>query len=143
MSTYLKIAVLFLSCCAIISCQSYSGGLQQSVTRADETSAIAALHTISVSQRTYSISHEGNFGTFAQLVQGGYLDSRFDSEKPNVRGYVLTMNVPGAGAYSVSADPEGAGPQAVGRHFYLDSATNQIHANPTQAATAGDPTLDQ
>ena len=143
MSGYLKIAVLFFSCSTIISCQSYSSGLQQSVMRADETAAIAALHTISVSQRTYSVSNNGNYGTFAQLVNGGYLDSRFDADKPNVKGYVLTMIVPGEGAYNVSADPEGTGPQAVGRHFYLDSASGQIHVNLNQAATASDPTLGQ
>ena len=143
MSRYITIVVLIFGCWTIMSCQSYSSGLQQSVTRADETAAIAALHTISVSQRTYSVSNNGNYGTFAQLVKGGYLDSRFDADKPNVKGYVLTMNVPGEGAYNCSADPEGAGPQAVGRHFYLDSASGQIHVNPTQAATASDPTLGQ
>jgi hypothetical protein len=146
MSGHLRIFVLLVGFGSIVTglaCQSYSGGLQQSVKRADETSALGALHTISVAQRTYSVSHEGNYGTFAQLVQGGYLDSRFDSDKPNVRGYILSMTVSGAEAYSCSADPESTGPQAGGRHFFVDSGTGQIHVNATQAASANDPTLDQ
>jgi hypothetical protein len=131
-----------------MSCKPYTSGLQQSTTRADETAAIAALHSISIAQRTYSISNNGNYGTFAQLNEAGYLnDPRFNAERPNVKGYVLTMTVSnrdgsGGGAFSVNADPETTGPQAGGRHLYLDSA-GMIHANATQPAAASDPSLDQ
>ena len=146
MPRYLMMAILCFSCGAVLACTSYTSGLKQSVTRADETAGIAALHTISVAQRTYSTSNGGSYGTFEQLVGGGYLDSRFSSDKPNVRGYVLSMTVTSdsdGGRYAVNADPEGAGPQAAGRHFYIDSSSGLIHFNPSQAASVNDPTLDQ
>src|SRR2546425_5977206 len=146
MPRYLIIAILCFCCGAVLACKSYTSGLQQSVTRADETAGIAALHTISVAQRTYSTSNGGSYGTFEQLVGGGYLDSRFSSDKPNVRGYVLSMTVTSeseGSRYAVNADPEGAGPQAAGRHFYLDSTSGLIHVNSSQPASARDPALDQ
>ena len=85
MSRYLTIAVLFFGCCAALACTSYTSGLQQSTTRVDETAAIAALHSITAAQRTYTISNGGNYGTFTQLSEAGYLDPRFNAERPNVR----------------------------------------------------------
>ena len=154
MSRYLIIAALAVGCCAALGCKSYTEGLeqhtkglQQGVARADETAAIGALHTILVAQRTYTVSNNGSYGTFAQLVQGGYLDVRFNSERPTVKGYVLTMTVSKEGSaepsYSVNADPEGSGPQAAGRHFYLDSAGGLIRVNASQAATASDQLAEQ
>lgn len=149
MFRYLIIALLLLACGAALACQSYSTGMQQSVTKADETAAIAALHSISVAQRTYNVSNGGSYGTFAQLVSAGYLDSRFNSDQPTVRGYVLAMTVTskddgsGEGSYSVNADPEGSGPQAAGRHLYVDSTSGLIHVNASQPATASDQSLDQ
>ena len=147
MSRNLTIAVLIFGCYGVLACKSYTSGLQQSTTRVDETAAIAALHSVSTAQRTYSISNSGNYGTFGQLAEAGYLDQRFNAEQPNVKGYVLTMTVSnrdgsGGGSFSVKAEPETTGPQAGGRHLYLDSA-GLIHTNATQPAGAGDPTLDQ
>ena len=139
--------VLLLCCCAALACQSYTQGLEQSVTRADEVGAISALHAIVVGQRTYSITNGGSFGTFPQLVKAGALDARFDSETPKIRGYALVMSITpkgsgsGEDSYTVSADPEASGPQA-GRHFFVDSS-GTIHVNPTQPATASDPQLGQ
>jgi len=130
---------------ASLSCQPYSTGLQQSVARADETAATAALRTIAVAQRTYSASNGGDFATFQQLCEAGYLDSRFNSSKPSVKDYVLTMEVTpkseaqAEGFYSCNADPVGTGPQA-GRHFYIDSTSSELHVNPSESATAKDPT---
>ena len=127
-------------CLASLSCQNYSSGLQQSVTRADEIVATGALRAIAVAQQTYSVSNEGNYGTFPELSAGGYLDERFNSDKPALKNYVLTMEVvKGAGGpfYSCNADPAGEGPQ--GRHFYMYSRSNTLHANATQPATASDP----
>ena len=109
MRKQLIIALLFFLTCTAFACQSYTRTLQQSVERADETAAIAALRTLSTAQRTYSVSNSGAYGTFEQLVQGGFLDSRFNSEKPKFKGYVLSMSVEtkgGDGSYSVNADPE-------------------------------------
>jgi Tfp pilus assembly protein PilE len=149
MFRYLIMGLVLFACCAALACQSYSTGMQQSVTKADETAAISALHSISVAQRTYSLSNSGSYGTFEQLVQAGLLDERFKADKPKVKGYVLTMSVTskaeGApdGSYSVNADPEGSGPQAAGRHLYIDSTSGLIHLNATQPATASDQSLDQ
>jgi hypothetical protein len=142
----LLIAFLFFVGCTAMACKSYTAGLQQSVTRVDETAAITALHTISVAQRTYSATSGGDYGTFEQLIKGGYLDSRFGGDQPKMKGYVLSMAVtpPGGGSpegsYRVNADPEA--PQS-GRHFYMDSASELIHVNASQPAGAGDQSLEQ
>ena len=93
MHRYLLIASLFFIGCTALACKSYTAGLQQSVTQVDETVAITALHTIALAQRTYSVSNGGSYGTFEQLVQSGYLDSRFKGDKPKMKGYVLQMTV--------------------------------------------------
>ena len=137
-------ALTVLICIASLSCQSYSTGLQQSVARADETAAKAALHTIVVAQQTYSVSNGGDFGTFQQLSEAGYLDSRFNPSKPAIRDYVLTMEVAPkseaqpAGFYSCNADPVPTGAKA-GTHFYIDSTSSDLHVNPSESATAKDP----
>jgi hypothetical protein len=147
MFRYPMTALLLLGCCVALACQSYNSGLQQSTTRVDETAIISAIHTVSSAQRMYSISNSGSYATFQQLVQGGSLDARFDSEKPKIKGYVLEMTVTtkgeGAteGSYTINADPEATGPQA-GRHFFTDS-TGIIHVNPSQTATATDPQIGQ
>jgi hypothetical protein len=138
-----KFGTIILVCMATLSCQSYTTGLQQSVGKTDEISAIAALHTIAAAQRTYSLSSDGNYGTFQQLCQAGYLDSRFNSSKPELKDYVLTMDVSqksgneSPSRFSCNADPKRSGPQA-GRHFYIDSTSLEIHVNPNQPATATD-----
>jgi hypothetical protein len=141
MFRFAVLASIVLICLASSGCQSYSTGVQQSVARADETAATGALRTIAVAQQTYSVSNSGNYGTFQQLAGGGYLDSRFNSDKPALKDYVLTMEVGSAAAgpyYRCNADPTGTGPQA-GRHFYLDSSSNALRVNATQPASASDP----
>ena len=132
----------FLVCLASLACQSYTTGLQQSVSKTDEISAIAALHSIAAAQRTYSLTSGGEYGTFQQLVEGGYLDPRFNSSKPEVKDYALTMDVrqksgnESPSRFSCNADPIRG--QQAGRHFYIDSTSPEIHVNPGQPATAGD-----
>lgn len=140
MFRFALLATTVLMCLASLSCQNYSSGLQQSVTRVDETVATAALRTIAVAQQTYSVNNEGNYGTFPQLSAGGYLDERFNFDKPALKDYVLTMEVVKGSEgpfYSVNADPAGEGPP--GRHFYMDSRSTALHVNATQPATASDP----
>jgi len=128
---------------AATSCQSYTSTLQQGMTGADETAALSALRAIAMAQRTYNISNSGEYGSLQQLTDGGFLDARFSSAKP-VKDYVLTLNVipktTGApeGSYTCSADPDKQGAGS-GRHFYIDSITNNIHVNASQPATANDP----
>ncbi len=123
----------------LLSCQAYTTGLQQSVARADEMSAIAALKTISTAQQTYAVSNGGAYGTFQQLCEAGYLDVRFNSSTPQIKDYVLSMDV-SANSYRVNADPARSGEQA-GRHLYMDSTSPLIRVNPTQPATAKDPLI--
>ena len=130
----LLIAVSFL-----LSCQSYSTGLQQSVARADEMSAVGALRTIGTAQQAYALSNSGSYGTFQQLCQAGYLDERFNSATPEIKDYVLSLDVSGD-SYRLNADPARAGEQA-GRHLYMDSTSPLVRVNATQPATAKDPLM--
>ena len=131
---------LFLS--SLSGCQSYTSGLQQSVARADETAALAALHAIALAQRTYSLTNSGEYGTLKQLTDGGFLDARYDGDKP-IRDYLVTCTVTpkssGApeGSYSCNADPDKPG-ERPGRHLYIESVSDGIHVNDTQPATAAD-----
>jgi hypothetical protein len=125
----LTVLTLLMGVAFLLSCQSYSTGLQQSVARADETSAIAALKTISTAQQSYAITNGGSYGTFQQLSEGGFLDTRFNSNTPQIKDYVLSMDVSG-NTYHINADPVRSG-EAAGRHFYLDSTSPLIRVNPT------------
>jgi hypothetical protein len=140
------LALILLTCIASYSCQAYTSGLQQGLTGADEAAATGTLRTIGVAQKTYAVTSGGDYGTFKQLSDGGYLDSRFNSDKPAIKDYVLTMEVTpksegqAEGFYSCNADPTGTGAQA-GRHFYIDSTSSEPHVNPNAPATAKDPIL--
>jgi len=135
----LSILTLSILFALLLSCQSYSTGLQQSVARADETSAIAALKTISTAQETYAVGNNGSFGTFQQLSEAGFLDDRFNSANPEINNYTLSMEV-SANSYRLNADPSGSG-ETAGRHLYLDSTSPLIRVNPKQPATAKDPLM--
>lgn len=137
--------LLFVLSLATLSCQKYSAGLQKSTNRAGETSAIATLRTIAQAQTTYSISNPGDYGTFEQLAAGGFLDTRFNRNNPEFYGYVFTMQVsPQSEAkpssYSCNADPAPAA-NIAGRHFYIDSNSQDTRVNATQPATATDEVL--
>jgi hypothetical protein len=121
------------------ACKEYSTGLQQSVARADDTAAIAALRAIAAAERTYSITNSGEYGTLQQLRDGGFLDARFASDQP-IKDYTLTLNVT-QGSYKCNADPQLSGERA-GRHFYIDSNSNVIYVNDTGPASASDKTLN-
>jgi hypothetical protein len=146
MIRYPMIALLVVVSFAGLACQTYTEGLQQTRAGADETVVLAALHSVAVAQRAYSLSNGGEFGSFEQLVTGGFLDTRFSANKPVFKDYVLSLTVTpkasGApeGSYTCNADP--ARPESrPGRHFYLDSTSQEIHVNTMQTATANDQTL--
>ena len=139
----LKPAVLtltFLFCLGTLSCQSYSTGLQQSLTRADETAATGTLHTIATAQQTYALTNGDKYGSFEQLCEGGYLDTRFNSDKPVIKDYVLSMEVgrdSDGPFFRCRAAPADNGTKP-GRHFYIDQS-RMVRVNATQPATASDP----
>lgn len=134
------IALLLLACVGFLGCQTHTKRLEQSVTRVDETSVIGALKTIAVAQRTYSVSNNGDYGTFEQLNEGNHLDSRFSSSTPELNGYVFTMHL-GDKSYSCNADPVRSVEPKAGRHFYTDSTSSQIHVNANEPAGAADEIL--
>ncbi len=127
-------------CCS--GCETATTGIKQSVSRANEMSAIAVLRSIALAQQTYSVSNGGKYGTFQQLVDGGFLDRSISPTKPEVKDYVLAMEVndkPGFEFYSCNANPKPTS-EMTGRHFYIDSTSREMHVNPSQPATAADPT---
>ena len=129
----------------LCGCQKYSSGLVQSAGRADEAVVLSNLRSIMLAQNAYNLSN-GGYGTFEQLASGGFLDARFKGERPSLSQYSYTMTVTAKSAdaatasYSCNADPERTGDRA-GRHFYIDSTSDVIHANPTQPASATDETI--
>jgi len=68
---------------------------------ANETSAVSNVRTVNIEQVTYSLSAGGNYGTIADLISGGLLDSRFSSP---MSGYSITVVVSGQD-YTVTATP--------------------------------------
>ena len=136
------LALLLTASGGYAGCQTYTTGVKQSVSRANETSAIAVLRSVALAQQTYSVSNGGKYGTFQQLGDDGFLDQSINPTNPEVKEYSLTMEVndkPGQEFYSCNANPKGAA-DMLGRHFYIDSTSRDLHVNPTQPATARDPT---
>lgn len=126
-------------------------GWKAAVKSANEAAAIKSLRTVAEQQMLYYNAHQrSSFGTFEEMRKEGLLDDRFSAGTPVVEGYVFNMRVipkstttqPG---FVINADPqvtEGVG--ATGKnHFYLDSDSNTIHVNSTQAATVSDPPIGQ
>ena len=144
MNRYAMTLLLLLVCGSALTCQTYTSTLEKSESRANETAAIAALHSISLAEQAY-LAGNGSYGTFEQLVQAGSLDSRFQATRPKLSGYVLSLTVipkseSSQGSYTINADPEG--PTVAGaRHLYFDSVSGLIHVNAGQPAGASDQTL--
>ena len=137
-----KPTVIVFLLITLYGCQKYSSGLVQSAGRADEAVVLSNLRSIMLAQNAYNLSN-GGYGTFEQLASGGFLDARFKGERPSLSQYSYTMTVTEKSAdaatasYSCNADPERTGDRA-GRHYYIDSTSDVIHANPTQPASATD-----
>ena len=139
MFRFLSGTIIVLMCAVVLSCQTYTTGLKQSVARADETSAIGAMKTIATAQQIYSLSHDGTYASFQQLCDAGLLDARFNAANPEVNNYAFTMEA-GGNSYSINADPASSGEKG-GRHLYMDSSGPLVHVNATQPATAKDPLM--
>jgi len=138
----LKPILIVLFCITFASCEKYTSGLVQTAGRADEAVVITNLRSIMTAENAYNLSN-GSYGTFAQLTSGGFLDARFKGERPSLSQYSYTMTVTeksgdaATASYSCNANPERTGDRA-GRHFYIDSTSNDIHVNATQPASGTD-----
>ena len=133
----LFVALLFTSCSAS---QPGLGAYPKAVGAADEGFAIQALRTIATAQTQFKVTR-GSYGDFESLTQAGFLDQRFASATPTLKGYRLSMKS-SENEFTVNADPETQPQGTTGsRHFYLDSSGNAIHVNATQAAGKTDPIL--
>jgi hypothetical protein len=135
------LAGLFLTSCSGGSSSEAVNALPKSVAAADETNAIQTLRTISSAEAQVKVTR-GSYADFPALNQAGFLDERFASNAPVLRGYQFTIKS-SDDEFSVNADPQatGAAPNARSRHLYLDSSDNTIHVNPVGAATKSDPPL--
>jgi prepilin-type N-terminal cleavage/methylation domain-containing protein len=120
---------------------------KSSVRKANEAAAVATLNAIRVAEAKYVIDHKGQYGTFQQLFEQGYLDKRMNFDRPHDRGYVFVITlIPKSentvATFSVSADPEQSqGLGATGRNFYYMDPESGICFSNTGPATAADETL--
>ena len=120
---------------------------QSSVRKANEAAAVATIHAIRVAEAKYVIDHKGQYGTFQQLFEQGYLDKRMNHNQPHDRGYVFVITLIAksdntVATFSVSANPEQSqGLGATGRIFYYMDPESGICFSNTGPATAADETL--
>jgi prepilin-type N-terminal cleavage/methylation domain-containing protein len=120
---------------------------KSSVRKANEAAAVATLNAIRIAEAKYIIDHKGQYGTFQQLFEQGYLDKRMNYDQPRDRGYVfILMLIPKSentvATFNVSANPEQSqGLGATGRNFYYMDPESGICFNDTRPATAADDTL--
>src|SRR5437763_598897 len=68
---------------------------------AQESSAVAQIRTINTAEITYLSSNQGSYGSVAQLITQGLLDSRFSG---SVSGYSFTVTS-SSSDYTASATP--------------------------------------
>lgn len=118
-----------------------------SVRKANEAAAVATLNAIRVAEAKYVIDHKGQYGTFRELFQQGYLDKRMNYDKPHDRGYVFVVTVipkseNTVASFSVNANPEQSeGVTATGKNFYYLDPESGICFSIHGPATAADDTL--
>jgi prepilin-type N-terminal cleavage/methylation domain-containing protein len=121
--------------------------LQGSIRKANEAAAVTTLNSIKLAQTKYVSDHKGQYGSFPELCAEGYLDKRFNFDKPVIRGYIFSVTlIPKSegktATYSINANPEqseGAG--ATGRFFYYTDPENGICVSNKGPATSADETL--
>jgi type II secretory pathway pseudopilin PulG len=110
----------------------------------NEAATLQNLKTIAAVEIQYFNTHDRTFGTFDQLVNEQMLSSKFKGNPVIADEYVLILNI-GAGranaSYVITADPQSD--SSGRRHFYLDSTSEIIRANPDRHASADDPPFDK
>src|SRR5881628_3781435 len=68
---------------------------------AQESAAVAQIRTVNTAEITYLSSNQGSYGSIAELITQGLLDSRFAG---SVSGYNFSVSASGSD-YTVSATP--------------------------------------
>ena len=120
---------------------------KSSVSKANEAAAVAAINTIKTAEAKYTIDHKGQYGTFSQLFAEGYLDKRFNTERPNIRGYVFILTLidkpeKAAVSFQLNANPEiSQGVGATGKVFYYSEPDAGIYGSNAGPASSDDDLL--
>ncbi|MGH9872159.1 MAG: type IV pilin protein [Pyrinomonadaceae bacterium] len=120
---------------------------KSSVRKANEAAAVATLNVIRIAEAKYVIDHKGQYATFQQLFEQGYVDKRMNHDQPHDRGYVFVITlIPKSentvATFSVNANPEQSqGIGATGKNFYYMDPESGICFSDTGPATAADDTL--
>ena len=116
---------------------------------ANEQAALTNLDAIGAAQHAH-LRAQGQYATFQQLAEGGFLDSRFAGDAPVLNGYTYYMRVTPrsdaqAGTYAINADPvRSDGPDATGlRHFYAGSDVTGVRFAEGRPASASDALLQR
>jgi len=68
---------------------------------ANESAAVASVRTVTTAEITYLSSSGGNYGTVAQLVSAGLLDSVFNGTKGGYNYSIITTGTD----YTITANP--------------------------------------
>jgi len=119
---------------------------QASVRSANEAAALSHLQRIATQEITYyNTKNRSGYGTFDQLVEGGYLDSRWKGDAPVVDGYVFRITITAKSSsqpagFGINADPQKpTGLTATGsQFFYIGSDSGAPTSNPEKPASATD-----
>ena len=117
---------------------------KSSIRKANEASAVTTLNTVKVAQAKFVMSHDGKYGSFRELVSEGLLDKRFNTDTPNIRGYLFTLtlvdiNNKPATTFKLNANPEiSEGISATGKVFYYSEPDAGIFVNNDHEASSDD-----
>lgn len=112
---------------------------------ANEAATLQDLKSIATAEVQYFNTHDGNFGSFNQMVSERILGRQFsEANPPASEGYVFALDVRPRSAtesasFAVNADPQSE--ECGSRHFYIDSESGAIHVNADAPASATDPPL--
>jgi len=139
----LLIAIAIIGILAAIIIPTYKG----SIRKANEAAAVAAVNAIKIAEAKYAIDHNGQYGKFSQLFAEAYLDKRFNTDQPHVRGYIFVLTLidkpeKAAVSFQINANPEiSEGVGATGKIFYYSEPDAGIYANKERPASSDDDLL--
>jgi prepilin-type N-terminal cleavage/methylation domain-containing protein len=97
---------------------------------ANESSAVANVRTINTAEVTYLSSSGGSYGTVANLVTAGLIDSRFNGA---VSGYSFTVTASGAD-YTVDAYPTSTNSGRFGYYSLPDAVVRYQTGTPANCS---------